>query len=297
MRVYKHVLILELVGSFTFDVILILFRPVLLWPMRAAITTGILGGQPYSVFIVFGAALSGEAMIVTIQVIQFVYRASATYDNSHWIRRMLTKNVSHVYYCYFIMFSVLICIHLAPVLTNIDDPMKSQALFLADFPALKPLVCEHPFLTGYHPEVSNFTIDAILYYGMVMGSSTPFVCILAIVFFVSRMKLMKTTETQKTYTVHLMLFRALVAQNVFMFVFLALPLTVFVYCLYFEVLWGSYIATLSLVVISFHIIACCLSILWFIVPYRLFVRKCFRKYCKIATTVSCVVESKIAPSG
>uniref|UniRef100_A0A7E4WBZ1 Cytochrome oxidase subunit 1 n=1 Tax=Panagrellus redivivus TaxID=6233 RepID=A0A7E4WBZ1_PANRE len=128
--------------------------------MRAAITTGILGGWRYSVFVVFGAALSAGAMLGT-----------------------------------------------APVLTNIDDPIKSQALFLADFPALKPLVIEHPSLTGYHPEVSNFMIDVILYYGMIMISGIPIIFIISMLFFGWRMQLMKTNQTPKTYNVHLMLFK------------------------------------------------------------------------------------------
>uniref|UniRef100_A0A7E5A0M9 G protein-coupled receptor n=2 Tax=Panagrellus redivivus TaxID=6233 RepID=A0A7E5A0M9_PANRE len=247
--------------------------------MRAAIPSGILGGFPYSCYIMFGLFLADSAIIATGQALQFAYRISVTYDDSHWMRKLLATKLSRLYFSMFSLLLVLSSLCLVPVVTNIIDPLQAQQMFVADFPALQALVDQYPSLTGYHPELTNSIFDFILYYGTAFCPALPLISIISLTLFARRLQRLKRNSILKTHSIHVMLWKALCAQCACFTIFLISPLTVFVYCLYFEVIWGSYVATLSIFVNSFHIIACSLCILWFITPYRNYVKDCLHNIC------------------
>uniref|UniRef100_A0A7E4W520 G protein-coupled receptor n=1 Tax=Panagrellus redivivus TaxID=6233 RepID=A0A7E4W520_PANRE len=206
MRHYKHILIFEIFSSYSFDIVWFLWRPNLLWPMRAAILTGPMGNiTPYTFQILYGAFLFDVSTVATSQIIQFVFRVSTTLQSENLLRKVMTTKLSYMYACSLAIFAFFIVMLMSPVFLNIIDPKESQRLFIEDFPPLQKLVDEYPNLSGYHPELTNISLELLLDAGMVLILMVPVFAFLGVMLFVHRMKLMRVLESKKTYEMHVML--------------------------------------------------------------------------------------------
>uniref|UniRef100_A0A7E4VHG5 Serpentine Receptor, class H n=1 Tax=Panagrellus redivivus TaxID=6233 RepID=A0A7E4VHG5_PANRE len=288
MRNYKHILMFEVGSSLLLNVTYALWRPVLLWPMRASIMTGILGNiSPYSFFVMSGMTFFTIAAVATSQVIQFGYRVFVTYKHGFFGLDLISCSLWWIYgsmigmlivFCGFILGksanfdgkSVKNRI-VAPIFLNVIDPMEAQQMLVDDFPALQTLVDQYPYLTGYHPELTNYAITLIIRMAELFCATYPIGAIIAMFFFMWRLKLMKVNESSRTYAMHVMLLKALIVQYAIAFIFLLIPSLLIAVTIDTEVIWGSYVATLALLIATLHVGVNSICILWFILPYRIYV--------------------------
>uniref|UniRef100_A0A7E5A276 DUF898 domain-containing protein n=1 Tax=Panagrellus redivivus TaxID=6233 RepID=A0A7E5A276_PANRE len=176
--------------------------------MLGAACTGPLGNaSPYSFFVMFGLFMVSAVMIFSIQITQFWYRLAVTYTPGHRFRDFMAGKIRNLYLFNFVINLFLGFMVLCPVLLNIIDPFEAQRLYIEDFPALLALAQKYPSMTGYHPQLVNFTIELLLNLGVSLSFIFPLVGALAVAFFIRRMKVLKATESKKTYDMHYMLYK------------------------------------------------------------------------------------------
>uniref|UniRef100_A0A7E4W530 G protein-coupled receptor n=1 Tax=Panagrellus redivivus TaxID=6233 RepID=A0A7E4W530_PANRE len=208
MRHYKHILIFEIFSSYSFDIVYALWRPNLLWPMRAGILTGVMGNiSPYTFQILYGSFLFDVSTVATSQIIQFVFRVSTTLQSDNLLRKVMTTKLSYMYACGLAILLFFGTMFMSPVFLNIIDPKESQRLFIEDFPPLQQLVNEYPNLSGYHPKLTNISLELLLDAGLFFILMVPVFAFLGVMLFVHRMKLMRVLESKKTYEMHVMLLK------------------------------------------------------------------------------------------
>uniref|UniRef100_A0A7E4VR16 Serpentine Receptor, class H n=1 Tax=Panagrellus redivivus TaxID=6233 RepID=A0A7E4VR16_PANRE len=277
MHIYKHILIYELASGFLFDMVYALWQPVLLWPMRAAIPMGLLGNaMPYSMQIMFGSLLVSAALVTVGQTVQIAYRVAETYPKDNFVRNVLCTNVKTVY-AFMVILSVPVAgLILVPIVTNINDPNESRRLFGSDFPAVQQLMEKYPSMGGFHPDLSNVAFDILLDGALVLCAGTPVLTVLNVLQFLQRLKVLKETETKEIYDLNIMLLKALLAQSISLLILIMLPLGIFCLTLKTEVIWGSYPASISLIMLAAHGTITSWCILWYITPYRDFILNLFK---------------------
>uniref|UniRef100_A0A7E4V5I1 G_PROTEIN_RECEP_F1_2 domain-containing protein n=2 Tax=Panagrellus redivivus TaxID=6233 RepID=A0A7E4V5I1_PANRE len=150
---------------------------------------------------------------------------------------------------------MLVCVcslFMPPAIISISDPFEAQQKFIEDFPALKILTHQYPYLSGYHPDLPNVCIKTLIDFGLIVSILFPFATVMAMFVFIRRMKSLKMTQSKKTYDMHFMLLKALLAQYTCCFFLIVIPLFIFCICAKLEVTWGSYFSTTAVMVITFH---------------------------------------------
>uniref|UniRef100_A0A7E4ZU17 Transmembrane protein n=2 Tax=Panagrellus redivivus TaxID=6233 RepID=A0A7E4ZU17_PANRE len=93
------------------------------------------------------------------------------------------------------------------VLTTPIDPAKTNAIFIADIPALAPLITQNPTFAGFHPDIQNIGVDILVIMAIIAVIAIPFFLVITCIIFYFRMGILKKTVSPSTYAVHKMLLR------------------------------------------------------------------------------------------
>ena len=100
MKLYKHLLVIQITFSYLLDVITFTWQPTLLWPLMHGFPNTFVDLGPRTLYIFFVLQMSFMFSIVVIQCFLVFYRLAATYTGS---------GCNYVYSNMTVMYSLLIC--------------------------------------------------------------------------------------------------------------------------------------------------------------------------------------------
>ena len=99
MELYKHLLVIQIIFSYLFNLITFAWQPSLLWPLRQGYPNTWVDLGPRTVYIFFILEVSFMFNIVIVQLFLVFYRLAATYKKSFW--NYIYSDIKVLYACVF----------------------------------------------------------------------------------------------------------------------------------------------------------------------------------------------------
>uniref|UniRef100_A0A7E4VPE6 G_PROTEIN_RECEP_F1_2 domain-containing protein n=1 Tax=Panagrellus redivivus TaxID=6233 RepID=A0A7E4VPE6_PANRE len=273
MGVYKHLLFLEVIMSYVITVISFGWQPVFLCPFRAGYCVGPLCWDRVSNYACFQAFLISALLIVHIHSMKIIYQLAITYRTDTFVKRAMT-NVKFIYGMFIgmVVFSVVLTsAALLPAVLEID-PHQTSAVFIQDVPALAELIARESTFGGFHPDFNKSSMDLILNIAFSLTAVCPVLIFIICALFYYKMRQLQQLVSAATYAVHVMMLRTMMCETVIKVMFVATPCFFFATTIKFELIWGSYTATPAFAVFMMHLFLESLTLLYFIKPYRSYVK-------------------------
>uniref|UniRef100_A0A7E4V898 Serpentine Receptor, class H n=1 Tax=Panagrellus redivivus TaxID=6233 RepID=A0A7E4V898_PANRE len=272
MRYYKFLLSVQITVTTVLNTLVVLTNPIIIFPFKAAYMECVFECDYTMTKIMYLVIVGSILCMATSTALQLAYRIMVTYDDSHILKKLCRPKVFT-----FIttgVFVVATTVLFTPI--AMDPPMGKglKEILQYDFPAVIPIFEQHEFIMGYLPDHQGPVNFAITSFFAVSVGLIP-LAIWLLFLMVRRLKEMKKSLQKHTYKVHAMLSRALYVQ-VSLTVILLIPLFVcLTAALVFSSVWGKVLLELAKLSISIYSICEVITIMYFITPYREYLKKLF----------------------
>ena len=147
-----------------------------------------------------------------------------------------------------------------------------QEALISDYPFFKEFFDRHKNVLGWHP---SFSSKYVVLFLTLAAVAVPILMGTLLWFYSRQLKFVKNSLTKNNRNLQTMLFRALVAQMLVLFIFLIIPFEIVCSQFIFLIRNGSFIASICLLIASFYTICDIMVQFYFITPYRNWITRKF----------------------